>query len=156
MLPGNRIQVITVDRVSHWLPFPEALPHKVPRREQGQSWLTALNVSWKLWVIWQETTERGRKEAGGQGDHPQGPSGKSALTGELGTLAGNTIYHEVVNSELCPSPSRFKRYLVGAQALWTDPRGFLASSSQGLGLKVKSGGFSAHLSKAPFLIGNNI
>ena len=30
VLPGNRVQAITVDRVSHWLPFPEALPHKVP------------------------------------------------------------------------------------------------------------------------------
>ena len=80
-----------------------------------------------------------------QGERPQGPSGKSALTGELGTLAGNTIYHVVVNSELSPSPSRFKLYLVGAQALWTDPRGFLASNSQGLGIKSKIGRFFSSL-----------
>ena len=87
----------------------------------------------------------GGRRLGGQGEPPQGPSGKSALTGELGTLAGNTIYHVVVNSELSPSPSRFKLYLVGAQALWTDPRGFLASNSQGLGIKSKIGRFFSSL-----------
>lgn len=87
----------------------------------------------------------GGRRLGGQGERPQGPSGKSALTGELGTLAGNTIYHVVVNSELSPSPSRFKLYLVGAQALWTDPRGFLASNSPGLGIKSKIGRFFSSL-----------
>ena len=150
MLPGNRFQAIIVDRVSHWLPFPEALPHKMPRREQGQSWLAALNLSWKLWVIL--ARGYGTWEEGGwrAGEPPQGPSGKSALTGELGILARNTIYHVVVNFELCPSPSRFKLYLVGAQALWTDPRGFLASNSKGLRIKSIIGRFSAHLSKTPF------
>lgn len=87
MLPGNRIQVITVDRVSHWLPFPEALPHKVPRREQGQSWLTALNVSWKLWVILARdygTWEEGGWRAGGPSPGSFWEVGSHGGTGDSG------------------------------------------------------------------------
>lgn len=132
-------QAITVDRVSHWLPFPEALPHKVPRREQGQSWLTALNVSWKLWGNpGKRLRNVGGRRLAGRGTIPRVLLGSRLSRGNWGLWLG-TLFTTVVNFELCPSPSRFKRYLVGAQALWTDPHWFPSFQLAGTWIKSKIG-----------------